>query len=86
MDNLDAIAGLLLGIVLLAVVSIREAMYLSVIPGPLSAAVIVCAFRRTAAPKQRHHEPSESGSSRCWPGRLITGWPHSRLATAPPRC
>ncbi len=57
MDNLGAIAGPLLAIGLLAVVSIRTAMYLSVIPGLLSAAAIVYAIRRTAVPKQRHHQP-----------------------------
>jgi MFS family permease len=57
MDNLGAIVGPLLAIGLIAVVSIRTAMYLSVIPGLLSAAAIVYAIRRTAAPKERHHQP-----------------------------
>ena len=57
MDNLGAIAGPLLAIALIAVVSIRTAMYLSVIPGLLSAAAIVYAIRRTAAPKERHRQP-----------------------------
>lgn len=57
MDDLGAIAGPLLAIGLLAVVSIRTAMYLSVIPGLLAAAAIVCAIRRTATPKRRERQP-----------------------------
>jgi MFS family permease len=57
MDNLGAIAGPLLAIALIAVVSIRTAIFISVIPGLLSAVAIVYAIRHTATPKQRHHEP-----------------------------
>ena len=57
MDNLGAIAGPLLAIGLIAVMSIRAAMYASVIPGLLSAAAIVYAIRRTAAPRQRQRQP-----------------------------
>ena len=57
MDNLGAIAGPLLAIGLIAVVSIRTAIFLSVIPGLLSAVAIVYAIRHTTAAKQRHHQP-----------------------------
>jgi MFS family permease len=57
MDNLGAIAGPLLAIGLLAVVSIRAAIFLSVIPGLLSAVAIVYAIRHTATPTKRHHQP-----------------------------
>jgi len=56
MDNLGAIGGPLLAIGLLAVVSIRTAMFLSVIPGLLAAA-IVYAIRRTATPRRRERQP-----------------------------
>lgn len=57
MDNLGAIAGPLLAIGLVAVVSIRAAIFLSVIPGLLSAVAIIYAIRHTATAKGRHHEP-----------------------------
>jgi hypothetical protein len=56
MDNLGAIGGPLMAIGLLAVVSIRTAMFLSVIPGLLAAA-IVYAIRRTATPRRRERQP-----------------------------
>ena len=56
MDNLGAIAGPLLAIGLIAVVSIRTAIFISVIPGLLSAVAIIYAIRHTATPKQRHHQ------------------------------
>jgi len=57
MDNLGAIAGPLLAIALIAVTSIRIAIFVSVIPGLLSAAAIVYAIRHTAMPRQQHHQP-----------------------------
>ena len=56
MDNLGAIAGPLLAIGLIAVVSIRTAIFISVIPGLLSAVAIIYAIRHTATPKERHHQ------------------------------
>ena len=56
MDNLGAIAGPLLAIGLIAVVSIRTAIFISVIPGLLSAVAIIYAIRHTATPQQRHHQ------------------------------
>lgn len=56
MDNLGAIAGPLLAIGLIALVSIRTAIFISVIPGLLSAIAIIYAIRRTATPKQRRHQ------------------------------
>lgn len=57
MDNLGAIAGPLLAIALIAVVSIRAAILISVIPGLLSAVAIIYAIRHTATAKHRHHQP-----------------------------
>jgi MFS family permease len=57
MDNLGAIAGPLLAIVLVAAVGIRSAILLSVIPGLLAAAAIVYAIRHLPRPKTRHHQP-----------------------------
>jgi MFS family permease len=57
MDNLGAIAGPLLAIALIAVTSIRSAIFISVIPGLLSAIAIVYAIRHTATPGQRQHQP-----------------------------
>jgi MFS family permease len=57
MDNLGAIVGPLLAIGLIAVVSIRSAIFISVIPGLLSAVAIIYAIRHTATPRQRHHQP-----------------------------
>ena len=56
MDNLGAIAGPLLAIGLIAVVSIRTAIFISVISGLLSAIAIIYAIRHTATPKQRRHQ------------------------------
>ena len=57
MDNLGAIAGPLLAIGLIAVVSVRAAIFLSVIPGLLSAIAIIYAIRHTALPRDCHHQP-----------------------------
>ena len=54
MDNLGAIAGPLLALGLLAVVGVREAILLSVVPGFLAAAAIVVAI--AAAPRLARHE------------------------------
>ena len=56
MDNLGAIAGPLLAIALIAY-QLRAAIFISVIPGLLSAAAIIYAIRHTATPKPRHHQP-----------------------------
>lgn len=53
MDNLGAIGGPILAIVLVALVGTRGAIGLSVIPGLLAAVAIVYAIRQTAAPKSR---------------------------------
>ena len=57
MDNLGAIAGPLLAIALIAVTSIRTAIFISVIPGLLSAVAIIYAIRHTTMPKERQHQP-----------------------------
>jgi MFS family permease len=57
MDNLGAVGGPLLAIALLAVVGIRWAIGLSVIPGVLAALAIVYAIRHTTAPAERQRLP-----------------------------
>lgn len=54
MDNAGAIAGPLLALGLIAIVGIREAILLSVIPGLLAALAIFVAVR--SAPRLEHHE------------------------------
>jgi len=54
MDNLGAIAGPLLALGLVAVVGVREAILLSVVPGFLAAAAIFVAI--AAAPRLARHE------------------------------
>ena len=57
MDNLGAIVGPLLAIVLVGAVGIRWAIGLSVIPGLLAALAIVYAIRHTTAPREQHRQP-----------------------------
>ncbi len=57
MDNLGAIVGPLLAIVLVGAVGTRMAIGLSVIPGLLAALAIVYAIRHTAAPHDQHRQP-----------------------------
>lgn len=57
MDNLGAIGGPLLAIGLVALVGVRDAIGLSVIPGLLAALAIIYAIRSTAAPRQRASQP-----------------------------
>ncbi len=57
MDNLGAILGPVLAVILVALVGTRGAIGLSVIPGLLAAAAIVYAIRRTEAPKVRERSP-----------------------------
>jgi Major Facilitator Superfamily len=57
MDNLGAIVGPLLALGLVGLVGVRTAILLSVIPGLLAVAAIVCAIRHTARPKQRERQP-----------------------------
>lgn len=57
MDNLGAIVGPLLAIVLVGAVGVRWAIALSVIPGLLAALAIVYAIRHTTAPSVREHRP-----------------------------
>ncbi len=76
MDNLGAIVGPLLALVLVAAVGTRWAIALSVIPGLLAAVAIVYAIRHTPKPAKREREPIRikirpvlHGSL----GRLMTG-------------
>ena len=57
MDNLGAIVGPLLAIVLVAAVGARTAMGLSVIPGLLAVAAIVYAIRHTPRPATHERRP-----------------------------
>ena len=57
MDNLGAIFGPLLALALVALVGLRWAIGLSVIPGLLAAAAIVYAIRRTRHATGRQHRP-----------------------------
>lgn len=57
MDNLGAIIGPILAIVLVGTVGIRWAIALSVIPGLMAAVAIVYAIRHTATPKAQDHQP-----------------------------
>ncbi len=56
MDNMGAIFGPLLAIVLVALVGVRWAIGLSVIPGLLAAVAIVYAIRHTAKPRQQERQ------------------------------
>ena len=57
MDNLGAIVGPLLAIILVGAVGTRAAIGLSVIPGLLAALAIVYAIRHTAKPHEQHRRP-----------------------------
>src|SRR4051794_8648474 len=57
MDNLGAIGGPLLALGLVALVGVRTAILLSVIPGLLAAVAIVYAIRHTARPSTREKPP-----------------------------
>lgn len=56
-DNLGAIGGPLLALVLVAVVGVRTAILLSIVPGLLAVAAIVYAIRRTPRPSTRKKRP-----------------------------
>ena len=62
MDNLGAIVGPLLAIVLVGVVGTRWAIGLSVIPGLLAALAIIYAIRHAAAPQEQTGSRSGSAS------------------------
>ena len=88
MDNLGAVIGPVLALVLVALVGLREAIVLSVIPGLLAAAAIVYAVRHLERPKERHTSPVRlvvrpllHGAL----GRLFVGVCSSRPATWRPR-
>ena len=57
MDNLGAIAGPLLALVLVGLVGVRTAIALSAIPGLLAAAAIVYAIRHAPRAEQRDRQP-----------------------------
>ncbi|GAA1720514.1 MFS transporter [Fodinicola feengrottensis] len=57
MDNLGAIVGPLLALVLVATLGVRAAIGLSVIPGLLAAVAIIYAIRHTARSRERDRVP-----------------------------
>jgi hypothetical protein len=57
MDNLGAIAGLLLAPLLVVLVGARGAMLLSVVPGLLAADTILYAIRQIPRPKTAQRQP-----------------------------
>lgn len=57
MDNLGAVGGPLLALGLVALVGVRTAILLSVIPGLLAVAAILYAIRRTARPTEHARRP-----------------------------
>jgi MFS family permease len=57
MDNLGAIAGPLLALLLVVLVGARGAMLLSVVPGLLAAGAILYAIRQIPRPKTRGRQP-----------------------------
>ena len=57
MDNLGAIIGPLLALLLVGLVGVRTAIMLSVIPGLLAVVAILYAIRHTAKPSGRTREP-----------------------------
>jgi len=57
MDNLGAIGGPLLALALVALVGVRGAILLSVVPGLLAVAAIIYAIRRTARPAEVERPP-----------------------------
>jgi MFS family permease len=57
MDNLGAVIGPIVAVGLVALVGLRDAIIVSVIPGLLAAAAIVYAVRHLEKPKERHTTP-----------------------------
>lgn len=57
MDNLGAVIGPILALGLVALVGIRAAILVSIIPGLLAAGAIVYAVRHLERPKERHTAP-----------------------------
>ncbi len=57
MDNAGAVVGPIVALGLVAVIGLRQAIFLSVIPGLLAALAIVYAVRHLQRPKERHTAP-----------------------------
>ena len=57
MDNLGAIVGPLLAIVLVEVMSVRAAIQIAIVPGLLAALAILFAVRRVPRARTREHQP-----------------------------
>ena len=89
MDNLGAIVGPLLALGLVALVGVRTAILISIIPGLLAALAIVYAIKKTALPTVAARKklrfpirPVLRGPL----GRVMAGFIASRSATSPPPC
>ena len=57
MDNLGAVFGPVLALLLVSLVSVRVAILLSVIPGLLATLAILTAIKATPRPQRRRHQP-----------------------------
>jgi MFS family permease len=57
MDNFGAVVGPLLALALLALVGVRAAILVSVVPGVLATFAIVYAIRHSGAPRAQEHRP-----------------------------
>ncbi len=57
MDNAGAVMGPIVALGLVALIGLRQAIFLSVIPGLLAAVAIVYAVRHLQRPKERHTAP-----------------------------
>ncbi len=76
MDNLGAVGGPLLALLLVSLVSVRTAILLSILPGLLAVAAIVYAIRRTPRPTVQDRKPPRivvRPLLRGAMGRLMTG-------------
>lgn len=78
MDNLGAIVGPLLAIVLVGEVGTRWAIAVSVVPGLLAALAIIYAIRHTAKPRQQEREPIRIKIKPVLQGRLE--WPTAGIS------
>jgi MFS family permease len=70
MDNLGAIGGPLLALGLVAIVGVRSAILLSIIPGLFAALAILYAIRQIPAPKTRTRQPLQIQVRPVLTGRL----------------
>ena len=91
-DNAGAILGPLLASLLVGLVGIRHAIWLSIIPGTLAAAAIIVAAEKPGTLSPDSHRCGAPSTS-SWAGSAGPGWagcwspsPVSSWATSRPRC